>query len=161
MALLRGYTSVPGSARRVKTPGGQIISRRQYENIKAQRYGWSSWSDYQRVRTDPAHPDYQVYHRFLKEAQTRLPNPYGHGAMSSRFAFMFNRARKDRFGKRRGRMVRNRDEIGGLYEEGEEGYGLHHSVKGPDQPMAQFLVYLRMRNRGDWWNVGDTQRRQP
>lgn len=47
MALLKGYSSVPGSARRVRTPDGEIISHRQYRNIAVQKQGWRSLSEFE------------------------------------------------------------------------------------------------------------------
>lgn len=62
--LLPGYKKVPGSSRRYVTPSGQEISRRQYENIRFQKAGWHSWSEYQRVAKTPE------YRRFVKAAET-------------------------------------------------------------------------------------------
>lgn len=47
MALIKGYSSVPGSARRVKTPEGEIISHRQYRNIAVRKQGWASLSEFE------------------------------------------------------------------------------------------------------------------
>lgn len=44
MAYLKGYSAVPGSARRVLTPQGEVISHRQYRNIVARDAGWDSLS---------------------------------------------------------------------------------------------------------------------
>lgn len=55
------YSRIPGdSARRYRdTETGETISRRQYENIRAQQQGFSSWSEYQGLRRD------QTYMRWL------------------------------------------------------------------------------------------------
>lgn len=45
---LPGYTRLPGKANRYRTPSGDEISRRQYENLRFQKLGYSSWSEYQR-----------------------------------------------------------------------------------------------------------------
>lgn len=45
MAYLKGYSAVPGTARRVRTPDGDIISHRQYRNIEARELGWRSLSE--------------------------------------------------------------------------------------------------------------------
>lgn len=57
--LLPGYTRLGGSSRRYRTPSGQTISRRQYENIRYGKAGFSSWSQYQRVTQD------EDYYRWL------------------------------------------------------------------------------------------------
>ena len=58
---LSGYTKLPGSARRYRTPSGEIISRRQYENIKFEKQGWRSWGEYQREAKS------EEYRRFARQ----------------------------------------------------------------------------------------------
>jgi hypothetical protein len=45
MALLKGYSSVPGSARRVRAPDGEVLSHRQYRNRVVRKEGWKSLSE--------------------------------------------------------------------------------------------------------------------
>lgn len=61
---LRGWKRSPGKAERYTPPPAErerlraagrlrsdgTVSRRQYENYRAQKAGWRSWSDYQRER---------------------------------------------------------------------------------------------------------------
>lgn len=47
MALLPGYRSAPGSARRIVTPSGDVISHRQYRNVVVRSHGWRSLHEFE------------------------------------------------------------------------------------------------------------------
>lgn len=53
MATLPGWQRLGGSAERFRDPAGRVVSRRQYENVRARGAGWRSWSEYQRTRKSP------------------------------------------------------------------------------------------------------------
>lgn len=60
---LPGYTRLPGKANRYQAPSGETISRRQYENLRFQKEGWKSWSEYQRTAKT------KEYRRFVGNAK--------------------------------------------------------------------------------------------
>lgn len=43
--LLRGYKALPGTARRVQGPKGEVLSHRQYRNVVVRRAGWRNLSE--------------------------------------------------------------------------------------------------------------------
>lgn len=47
---LPGYKFLGGSSRRYVTPTGEIISRRQYDNLRARDAGWRSRSELEKFR---------------------------------------------------------------------------------------------------------------
>lgn len=57
-----GYERLPGPARRIRTPSGEIISRRQFENRRFRAIGWKNWREFQDRFDDP------MYRDFLKSA---------------------------------------------------------------------------------------------
>ena len=54
---LRGWTRVKGSSR-YRNPQGRIVSRRQYDNARAKKAGYSSYSAFQREKRSS---EYQRY----------------------------------------------------------------------------------------------------
>lgn len=48
-STLKGYTPLGGSSRRYRTPTGETISRRQYDNIRYGKAGFASTSQYRKV----------------------------------------------------------------------------------------------------------------
>jgi hypothetical protein len=72
MALpdLPGYERIRGdSARRVRTPSGETISRREYENRRFRRGGYASWREFQTQR------DTSSYRRFIARAVKETKEP--------------------------------------------------------------------------------------
>ena len=96
MAGLRGYSPIPGSARRYRAPDGSTISRRQYDNLRAQAAGFDNRYELEQFRRDEAgspwfgdiyartgrHPTFQDY-ADIREVQQRreaLRARYGAGS---------------------------------------------------------------------------------
>lgn len=50
MPGLRGYSPLGGSSRRYRTPSGQIISRREYDNRRAKAVGFRNRYELERLR---------------------------------------------------------------------------------------------------------------
>lgn len=50
MPGLRGYAPVGGSARRYRTPSGSTISRREYDNLRAQAAGFRNRYELEQLR---------------------------------------------------------------------------------------------------------------
>jgi hypothetical protein len=61
VALAKGYRAVPGTARKVRTPSGDVISHRQYRNLQAQGKGWRNLSE---VENDQSWKKYR--HKILE-----------------------------------------------------------------------------------------------
>lgn len=68
---LRGYTPIKGdSARRYRTPGGKIISRREYDNKRLKKLGWNNRSEAEKFRTSR----FYTQKRARLEANGRVPD---------------------------------------------------------------------------------------
>lgn len=108
------------------TRTGKSISRRQYENIRARKSGWKSWSEYQRtVKTDDWLKWRGNYARRNDLAYNKA------GALDSKFSRMFTKVKR----------VRERDSSL-LYD--------------PDGPLAELLVMIGLRRPDAEYDVGDT-----
>ena len=96
MATLRGYKPLGGTSRQYRAPGGKVISRREYDNRRAQAVGFKNryeleqfrtrvvargkWADWQydvRQRTGrmPTFQDYADV-REVRQRRTRLRKRY-------------------------------------------------------------------------------------
>lgn len=99
MAGLRGYTPVKGDkARRYRTPSGELISRRQYDNLRVQQAGFHNRYELERFRRQIAGsdwigdiyahtgrpPTFQDYAdlREVKQRREQLRQTYGKGSHS-------------------------------------------------------------------------------
>lgn len=124
---LPGWTKLGGSAQRYRTPEGREVSRRQYENVRAQQAGWKNWSQYQRTRRKD--DNYLKWWGRAKGAGTVPMNQKA--SPVSEFSKKYLAVQKARAGN-------DPD----LYD--------------PDGPLADLLIYTGDREP-DWeWDVGDT-----
>lgn len=97
--ILPGYQRVPGSARQYRTPSGDVISRRAYEDIRVRRSGFRSWAEWQGLRRDPN------YQRWLDATSQRLNVPKSElRRAESDFNKRFLRAKKSKWNKKQGRQ---------------------------------------------------------
>lgn len=89
------YKALGGSARQyVDTETGEILPRRQYENIRAQEAGFESWSEYQGLRRD------QTYMRWLSlYAEEQGVTERQARSMGSGYNASYNRAKDDGWSK--------------------------------------------------------------
>jgi hypothetical protein len=85
MALLKGYSAAPGSARRVRTPSGEIISHRQYRNIAVRKQGWSSLSEFENDQ------GWKSFRYKIRENDPKTPTTY-----SSKLAGDYAKVKKQR-----------------------------------------------------------------
>lgn len=130
----RGFSS---KSRGVLTPTGQVISRRQYENLRISSvrkttpeiFGWDSWSQFQRSRKSP------IYQYDLDLALKAHPEL----------------TRKD--------IRRIDSEFNQLYSQARPWWSQRRSpeYRDPDGPVSKFLIYLGLRNEDDTHDVGETQ----
>jgi hypothetical protein len=119
------WIKLPGRSERYKR-GSKVISRRQYENLKAKLVGWRSWSEYQReARTD----DWIRFRGIAAFSAGKKPKAYA--GLTSDFA-------QRMLGVKRARE----DDASNTYD--------------PDGPLAELLVFLGLRKPDAEWNVGDT-----
>lgn len=143
--ILPGYTALPGSARRYETPSGEVISRRQYDNIRARQAGFESRSELERFRSSKegrmwrfkarshdrsARGDWQLLAdaRSVERARSQLPK----------------RKEVDRHGRP---VWVTRDDDDPL-------------LTDPDGPLARLLTALGFRDADAHWNVGETNAQQ-
>lgn len=119
------WVKLPGRSERYKR-GTKIISRRQFENLKAKRLGWKSWSEYQRnARTD----DWIRFRGIAAFSAGKKPRAYA--GLASPFSQRMLKVKRGR-----------EDDAGNMYD--------------PDGPLAELLVFLGLRRPDAEWNVGDT-----
>lgn len=133
-ATLPGYSKLPGTGRRYRTPSGGTISRRQYENVRARAGGWSNWSAYQR--------DVHRYRPAVEKLQAGLdyrPGP-------------FDPVRRAMFDVVRLRDQLPRDALGNRQDADSP------ELVQPGGPLDQYLQALGYREQGDPRPVGDTPR---
>lgn len=126
MAVLPGWKRLGGSAERYRNPSGEVVSRRQYENERARRAGWRNWSDYQRERKSD---DYNRWLNIAIDKQGLTRKDIGMASDFSRQYLSVQLARRT---------------------------GDDDALRDPEGTLANFLVYLGLRQPGDWWDVGDT-----
>lgn len=126
MASLPGWKRLGGSAERYRNPAGEVVSRRQYENARAQRAGWRNWSDYQRTRKS------DDYNRWLNRAIDEKGLTRRDIGVDSEFS------------QRYLTLQLARDTMD------------ESDLKSPDGPLADYLVWIGLRDADDWWDVGDT-----
>lgn len=120
----QGWEKLPGSSERYRSPSGEIVSRRQYDNARYTDTGWRNRADYERRHSDPTYRHFQqIAMRQLGLTRRQVESP------DSEFAKRILKARAVDYGKgRRGR--------------------------GAKGPMAKFLVWLKMRDPGADFPVG-------
>ena len=127
-------------SRSVETPSGQVISRRQYENLRIssvhkstpETFGWKSWSQFQRSRNSPV---YKYDMELALEANPEITAK---------------------------QMRRIDSEFNQLYSEARPYWNDRKSkeYRNPNGPVANFLVYLGLRSEDDTHDVGETNARQ-
>lgn len=121
----------PGS-RAVLTPKGEIISRRQYENLRIRnapkQYGWRSWSHFQSARNSPIYKyDFELAQRQHPELTSKQLR-----AIDSDFNQLFANA-MPWWSKRKSPEYRD-----------------------PHGPVAAFLTYLGLRSEDASYDVGES-----
>lgn len=128
-SILDDWVKLPGRSERYKNRRtGKIISRRQYENLRAKSLGWGSWSEYQReARSD----DWLRWRGIAAFKQGKKPKQLG---MTSEFSSRFLKLKRARNG----------------------GVHVAPNLYDPDGPLAEFLVYLGLRQPDNEWIVGET-----
>src|SRR4051812_29143537 len=109
-----GWEKLPGSSERYRSPSGEVVSRRQYDNARFADAGWRNRADYERRHDDPTYRHFQDIAMRTKGLSRRQVD-----APDSEFA-------------RRALAAR------------AVGYGKGRAGRGARGPMARFLVWLGM-----------------
>jgi hypothetical protein len=126
----KGWTRLPGSAERFLSPEGEVVSRRQYDNLAAQEAGWRNRAEFERRYDDPT---------YLWAAR-KLANKQG------------VRIQKiDRIGTK---------DSGELLAAMKTRWGKTPEGRSPRGPMARLLVDLGMRDPSATYAVGNTDGRK-
>jgi len=123
-----------GKSRAVRTPTGDIISRRQFENLRLQsrtpnQAGWRSWSQFQLSRKSKLY-QYDIglalknHPEVDRKEMRKIDSDFNRLYIESRPLF------KDR---------------------------KSNAYRDPNGLVAQYLTYLGLRDEGDAWDVGETQ----
>lgn len=119
------WIKLPGKSERYKR-AGKVISRRQYENLKARAVGFKNVSEFQRMaRTD----DFIRFRGIAAFSAKRSARRYA--GLTSPFTQRMLKVKRSRESERKD-----------LYD--------------PDGPLAELLVWLGLRKPDAEWNVGDT-----
>lgn len=126
--ILPGYKYLGGSSRRYKTPDGDEISRREYENRRLQQFGWDSWADYQYAKKN--NDEWLRDVGTLASEQGKKRSDFGPTSPFARKWLDMRQARRN-----------NEDDL-----------------LDPDGPLADYLVYTGKRQPDDWWTVGNTDK---
>lgn len=130
---LRGYTRLPGTARQYRTPSGRVISRYQYDSIRARAAGWRNRAEVERFRQSP---EGSAWHFRLTEAGADATYS-GRGMRSARDL--------------------ERERATGTYGGGEDATGRQiREDRSPTGPLAGLLVELGRRDPTWQFDVGDT-----
>lgn len=128
--ILAEWEKLPGKKERYRHKRtGKIISRRQYENLKARAIGWGSWSEYQR---ESRKDDWIRWRGIAAHKAGKKPKAFA--TMSSEFSQRY--------------LTLKRARNGGTY--------VAPDLYDPDGPLAEFLVYLGLRKPDAEWIVGET-----
>lgn len=121
-----GWTKLPGTAEHYRSPSGEIVSRRQYDNARYSDAGWRNRADYERRHDDPTYRHFQqIAERNLGLSRRDVERPDGEFA-------------------KRALAARN------------VGYGKGRAGRSARGPMARFLVYLGMRDPTATYPVGSS-----
>lgn len=119
------WIKLPGKSERYKR-AGKVISRRQFENLKARAVGFKNVSEFQRMaRTD----DFLRFRGIAAFRAGRKPRNFA--GLTSPFTQRMLKVKRAR-----------QSDSGALYD--------------PDGPLAELLVWLGLRKPDAEWNVGDT-----
>lgn len=146
MASLDEWKPLPGSkgGRYYNKTTGEVISRRQRDNIKFREMGFTSRAEYERLGKSRSEEAYWYRQAVRKSAQK-------HG-------ITYEEARRldSRFHKVRAEMLESERTNRGRLKDGLTRKGKRTKRWGPKSAKAKYLVEIGRREE-DWkWAVGDT-----
>ena len=126
----KGWKRLPGTAERYLSPTGEIVSRRQYDNLRAKELGWESRAQFERRYDDPTY--LWAFRRFMRANKMSITQA----------------RRADRMGGSMNKMLRAAQATG---------WGKTKEGRDPRGPMSRLLVEINMRDPTATYAVGDTQ----
>ncbi len=125
----KGWTKLAGTAERYLSPSGEVISRRQYDNLRAQAEGWDNRSQYENRYNDSTY--LWAFQQYRREQKLSIQQA----------------RRSDRMGGAMNKKLRAAQATGwGKTREGRAARG----------PMARLLVEMGYRDPSATYAVGDT-----
>lgn len=139
---LEGYEPIPGSARKYRTPTGEIISRYEYDSRRLRQAGWRNRGELERARTSG---DWQKALKLLRKTE-------GDEAVAgSAFAVAVGSSARDAYDVERRRRALGKDVLGNRIPDSAD-----PELVSPDGPLARILARMGRRDLDDRWPVGDT-----
>ena len=133
-----GWTKLPGSSERYRSPSGKIVSRRQYDNARYADAGWRNRADFERRYNDETY-------RFLVDKIARNASSQGAGQIRD------VRHKIDHPGSATSKLI---------LEARRSGYGKGRAGRGKSQAMARLLVLAGLRDPNATYPVGATPPRR-
>lgn len=133
-----GWTKLPGASERYRSPSGEIVSRRQYDNARYIDAGWRNRADFERRYNDSTYKYLvdKIAHNAARES-----------GKSSREL----RAKIDHPGSTTSKLI---------LEARRTGYGKARAGRGKSQAMARLLVLAGLRDPNATYPVGATPPRR-
>lgn len=146
--VMRGYKKVPGSSR-YYTPNGKEISRRQYDNRRLKKLGWSNRYQAEKYRETGAYNKWR--HRLINAG--RKPGELSIFSPLARSAYEIDIDRAEKEVAR----IRNSPD----YEKpsrGRDNLRIENDprLRDPEGPLSEMLEWLGFRDEEMTWDVGDT-----
>jgi hypothetical protein len=129
----KGWSRLPGSAERYLSPDGEEVSRRQYDNLRAQEQGWQTRSAYERRYDDPTY--LWAWNTWRQENKVQIVEA----------------RRLDRMGGQLNKKLRAAQATG---------WGKTKQGRDPKGPMSQLLIEMGMRDPTATYAVGNTDARR-
>lgn len=126
----KGWKKLPGSAERYLSPEGEIVSRRQYDNTRAEALGWHNRSEFERRYDDPTY--YWAARKIANKQGVRIQ-------------------KIDRMGSKESQV---------LLKAKRTGWGKTREGRSPKGPMAKMLVDMGLRDPSATYAVGNTDGRK-
>jgi hypothetical protein len=126
---LKGWKRLGGSAERYLSPDGEIVSRRQYDNYRAQLAGWDNRAQFERRYEDTTY--LWAFRKYQRENKMTIQQT----------------RRADRMGGTLSKKLRAAQSTG---------WGKTKAGRSPHGPMSALLIELHLRDPTATYAVGDT-----
>lgn len=137
---LDGYQPLPGTARRYRTPSGEIISRYEYDSRRLRTAGWKNRGQFERARRS------QTWQKAMKLARQATGSVERNAMAQAMDPYM-----RDAYEVERRRALLGYDILGNRVPDRTDPW-----LVDPDGPLAGLLVAMGRRDIGDRWAVGDS-----
>lgn len=125
----KGWKRLGGTAERYLSPEGEVVSRRQYDNLRAKAAGWDNRSQFERRYDDPTY--LWAFQQYRREQKLTIQEA----------------RRQDRMGGQMNKKIRAAQVTG---------WGKTKAGRSATGPMARLLVDMGYRDPTATYAVGDT-----